>query len=377
MRSDHLREGAFEALRKKCRELEEENERQRNLLAEHGMAPAPSPEMPSVEAAPIRSSLSSQEKIVLFRSLFRGREDIYAQRWESQDGRTGYSPRTERDWQAYYAAKPADRKRVDKEARKNIPLNDEAIHAHLAGKQTLGVYPLLLDETCWFLAVDFDKTTWKEDAAAFRATCRELDVPAALERSRSGNGAHIWIFFERPISAGLARRLGSLILTRTMERRHQLGLDSYDRFFPNQDTMPKGGFGNLIALPLQKGPRESGFTEFLDDELRPYADQWTCLSSIRRVSQSLIERLISEALRHGDLIGVRIATVDDDDATFKIDVGQVRFRHCYPPIRFLDTTIRSRQPVQKPAAISNPADIHHAWGRTHMHNFHGHTAMSL
>jgi hypothetical protein len=127
MRSDHLREGAFEALRKKCRELEEENERLRNLLAEHGMAPAPSPVIPSVEAAPIRSSLSTQEKIALFRSLFRGREDLYAQRWESQDGRTGYSPRTERDWQAYYAAKPADRKRVDKETRKNIPLTDEAI----------------------------------------------------------------------------------------------------------------------------------------------------------------------------------------------------------------------------------------------------------
>ena len=313
MRSDHLREGAFEALRKKCRELEEENERLQNLLAEHGMAPAPSPVIPSVEAAPIRSSLSTQEKIALFRSLFRGREDLYAQRWESQDGRTGYSPRTERDWQAYYAAKPADRKRVDKETRKNIPLTDEAIHAHLAGKQTLGVYPLLLDETCWFLAVDFDKKTWKEDAAAFRATCRELDVPAALERSRSRNGAHIWIFFERPIPAGLARRLGSLILTRTMERRHQLGLDSYDRFFPNQDTMPKGGFGNLIALPLQKVPRDSGFTEFLDDELQSHADQWAFLSSIRRVSQSLTERLISEALRHGDLIGVRIATVDDEN----------------------------------------------------------------
>lgn len=313
MRSDRPGDDAFEALRKKCRELEAENARLRDLLAEHGVAPTPSPARPLVEPAPAKSSLSTPEKVALFRSLFRGREDLYAQRWESQDGRTGYSPRMERDWQAYYAAKPADRKRVDKETRKNIPLTDDAIHAHLAGKQTLGLYPLLLDETCWFLAVDFDKKTWKEDATAFRATCRELDVPAALERSRSGDGAHIWIFFEHPIPAGLARRLGALILTRTMERRHQLGLDSYDRLFPNQDTMPKGGFGNLIALPLQKGPRESGFTEFLDDELRPYADQWAFLASICRVSQSLVERLISEALKHGDLIGVRIATVDDEN----------------------------------------------------------------
>lgn len=159
MRSDHLREGALDALRKKCRELEEENARLRNLLAEHRVAPTLSPAMPSVEPAPVKSSLSTQEKITLFRSLFRGREDVYAQRWESQGGRIGYSPRTERDWQAYSAAKPADRKRVDKETRGNIPLSDEALHSHLVGKQTLGIYPLLLDETCWFLAADFDKKT--------------------------------------------------------------------------------------------------------------------------------------------------------------------------------------------------------------------------
>ena len=315
VKGDKIGDTEISALRKKCRNLEEENERLRKLLAEHPVVAdsAPITTQPPVEPAPCRSKLSTSEKITLFRSLFRGREDVYAQRWESPDGRSGYSPRTDRDWQAFYAATPEDRKRVDKETRKNIPLTDEAIHTHLAGKQTLGVYPMLLDETCWFLAVDFDKKTWKDDASAFRSTCGELNVPAALERSRSGNGAHIWIFFERPVPAGVARRLGSLILTRTMERRHQLGLDSYDRFFPNQDTMPKGGFGNLIALPLQKVPRESGFTEFLDDELRPYADQWSFLASIRRISQSAAERLIFEALQHGDLIGVRVASVDDDD----------------------------------------------------------------
>jgi superfamily II DNA or RNA helicase len=266
-----------------------------------------------LKSAPSRASLSISEKVALFRSLFRGREDVYAQRWERPDGRSGYSPKTDRNWHAYNAAKLGDRKRVDKETRKSIPLTDDAIHAHLSGKQTLGVYPLLLDETCWFLAVDFDKTTWRDDAAAFLATCREANVPAVMERSRSGSGAHIWIFFERPVPAGIARRLGSLILTRTMERRHQLGLESYDRFFPNQDTMPKGGFGNLIALPLQKLPRESGCTEFLDDDQRPYSDQWSFLATIRRMSQPTAERLISEALQHGDLIGVRIASVDDED----------------------------------------------------------------
>jgi superfamily II DNA or RNA helicase len=301
----HIDSLDIDELREECKRLRAENERVRNVLKQHGITSTP----PTKSV----SKLGTAEKIALFRSLFRGREDVYAQRWESPDGRHGYSPKTDRDWQAYYAAKPDDRKRVDKETRKNIPLTDEAIHAHLAGKQVLGVYPLLPDETCWFLAVDFDKKTWKEDTVAFLTTCRELKVPAALERSRSGNDGHIWIFFEQPVPAGVARRLGSLILTRTMERRHQLGLDSYDRFFPNQDTMPKGGFGNLIALPLQKAPRESGHTEFLDDDLRPYPDQWAFLTSIRRIQQSTAERLIAEALQHGDLIGVRMANVDDDD----------------------------------------------------------------
>jgi hypothetical protein len=281
----------------RCEQLEREIDRLRSLLDQHGIAIPAAATNSNLPATP--SSLKTPEKIALFRSLFRGREDVFAQRWESPDGRVGYSPTTERDWKAYYAAKPEDRKRVDKETRKNIPLDDEAIHAHLSGKQTLGVYPLLLDDTCWLLAVDFDKKTWREDAAAFRETCNTLGVPASVECSRSGNGAHIWIFFERPVPAGLARRLGSLLLTRTMERRHQIGLDSYDRLFPNQDTMPKGGFGNLIASPLQKVPREQGRSVFLDEEMRPYPDQWAYLGSVKRMAQTAAERLISEALRQG------------------------------------------------------------------------------
>ncbi len=314
MEGDSQADIDIQALAEKCGRLEAENQRLRALVAENGIALPVTPAEAKLQTQPARSALNTAQKITLFRSLFHGREDVYAQRWESQDGRSGYSPRTERDWKAYYAAKTEDRKRVDKETRKNIPLTDEAIRAHLTGKQTLGAYPLLLDETCWFLAVDFDKKTWKDDAAAFRATCQEMNVPAAIERSRSGNGAHIWIFFDRPVPAGVARRLGSLLLRRTMGRRHQLGLDSYDRFFPNQDTMPKGGFGNLIALPLQKKPRQSGFTEFLDDEMRPYPDQWAFLNSVQRMTQPAAERLVSEALQHGsDIIGVRFASVEDGE----------------------------------------------------------------
>jgi len=213
-------------------------------------------------------------KIALFRSLFRGRDDVYAVRSESENGKSGYSPASIKDWDALRLVPKSEWKKRDKETRQLLSLTDAAVHNHLSGKITMGVYPLLPDETCWFLAVDFDQHTWKEDAAAFIDSCREWNVPAALERSRSGDGAHVWVFFAAPVTAMLARKLGAALLTRTMERRHQLGLRSYDRLFPNQDTMPHGGFGNLIALPPQKIPRKSGYSIFLDDSLQPIADQW-------------------------------------------------------------------------------------------------------
>ena len=137
--------------------------------------------------------------------------------------------------------------------------------AHLQGRHVMGVYPLLEDETCWFLAVDFDKSTWQDDVLAFVATCRQVGLPVAVERSRSGNGAHVWFFFGEPVPAVIARRMGCYLITETMSRRHELSMESYDRLFPSQDTMPRGGFGNLIALPLQHGPRQQGNTVFLDD----------------------------------------------------------------------------------------------------------------
>ena len=150
-------------------------------------------------------------------------------------------------------------------------------------------------------------------APRFSLSCHELDVPAALERSRSGNGGHVWIFFERAIPATTARKLGCAILTRTMESRHQVGLDSYDRFFPNQDTMPKGGLGNLIALPLQKVPRANGNSVFVNAEFHPYPDQWGFLASVKRMSTDAVEAVVLEAQRRGDLIGVRISIAEDED----------------------------------------------------------------
>ncbi len=217
---------------------------------------------------------SPQAKITLFRSLFRGREDVYPRRFESRKtGKSGYAPACANEWVRGICEKPRI-KCAECPNRRFLPVTDDVIRWHLSGCDAegqpfvAGVYPLLQDETCFFLAVDFDKAGWREDAAAFLDTCRRLNLPAALERSRSGRGAHVWFFFEEAIPAALARRLGSHVLTETMEGRPDIGLDSYDRLFPNQDTMPQGGFGNLIALPLQKRPRKQDNSVFLDERLR-------------------------------------------------------------------------------------------------------------
>src|SRR5712691_11311256 len=310
----------FESPEQENIRLQEENARLRRLLAVHGipipqLAPENPPPTNTVEtAAPVAKEERAKKRIALFRSLFRGREDAYAQRWESADGRSGYAPAAIKDWKAINKSRPEDRKKVDQKTRKFLPVSDAVIGHHLLGKETVGVYPLLPDETCWFLAADFDKKTWEYDSQAFLETCREMGVPAALERSRSGKGGHNWIFFDRALPAITARKLGCVILTRTMERRHQVGLDSYDRFFPNQDTMPKGGLGNLIALPLQFAPRKAGNTKFIDPDFRPYPDQWQFLATIRRMPVDAAEEIVAEAQRKGDLIGVRMSIADDEDA---------------------------------------------------------------
>jgi superfamily II DNA or RNA helicase len=308
-----------------CERLRGENSRLRELLGHQQTihrkepscesGPKPNADQPNVVTESVRTvntELSIPEKIALFRSLFRGRDDIYAIRWEGADGKAGYSPASIRNWSALRSAPKSEWKKRDKETRQLLPLTDQALHDHLSGKITIGVYPLLVNETCWFLALDFDQKTWRQDAAAFVESCRQWNVPAALERSRSGDGAHVWIFFASAIAATFARRLGAALLTRTMERRHQLGLGSYDRLFPNQDTVPQGGFGNLIALPLQKMPRKSGNSVFLDDSLEPIADQWRYLASIPRMEPLTVENLVRGVERTGNVIGVRMSLADED-----------------------------------------------------------------
>jgi superfamily II DNA or RNA helicase/very-short-patch-repair endonuclease len=257
-------------------------------------------------------------KVALFRSLFRGRENVYARRFESRkSGRSGYQPDCANEWVRDICEKPRI-KCTDCPHQRFRPLTDAVITWHLQGQDdvgapfTMGVYPMLQDETCFFLAVDFDKSGWCADAGAFMETCRALNIPAALERSRSGNGAHVWIFLARAIPASVARRLGAHIITETMERRPELGLRSYDRFFPNQDTLPKGGFGNLIALPLQKRPRDCGNSVFLDSNLAPHPDQWAFLSAIQKIDRPTVEDVIERAEARGRVVGVLVLPTEEE-----------------------------------------------------------------
>lgn len=269
--------------------------------------------------AGIHRSSPVASKIALFKSLFRGREDVYPRRFESRKtGKSGYAPACANEWVRGICEKP----RIKCAAcphRRFLPVTDDVIRWHLSGRDdsgqpfVAGVYPMLLDETCFFIAVDFDKAGWQADTTAFLQACRRLGLAAALERSRSGQGGHVWLFFENAIPASLARRLGSHLLTEAMEHRPDIGLDSYDRLFPNQDTLPQGGFGNLIALPLQKGPRDEANSVFVDDDLAPLADQWEFLSSVRKIGRAEVEGIVREAEHRARILGVRLPPQEDGD----------------------------------------------------------------
>lgn len=249
----------------------------------------------------VTSSSTNDEKAELFQSLFKGREDIYARRWESKDGqKTGYAPACRNEWVRGVCEKPRIKCGGCKN-RESIPLDRNVIARHLSGKEVVGIYPLLSDETCLFLAMDFDEEDWRKDVAALRQVCENHAISIAVERSRSGNGAHIWFFFDEPISASAARKFGAVLLTSVMEQYSGMKFSSYDRLFPNQDTMPKGGFGNLIALPLQRKSRSAGNCVFIDENCVPYADQWAFLSTLRRLTVDDLNRLTALLGKNGEL----------------------------------------------------------------------------
>lgn len=278
----------------------------------------------SMESHPVQSRLSvdsnspgemtNAEKIKLFRSLFRGRDDIFSTLWTNEKtARNGYALRCDNEWNPNVCLKP--RVRCGECSNQAfLPVTDRVILDHFRGRHVVGVYPMLKDGTCWLLAVDFDKGDWMRDVAAFRDVCNSAELPVSVERSRSGDGAHAWFFFDMPVRAEVARRMGCHLITQAMSRCHGLSLSSYDRLFPNQDTIPQGGFGNLIALPLQREPRWRDNSVFVDESFNPMPDQWAYLASVERIPASSVKRIAENAVLSGQVLGVRSSGMEKDIA---------------------------------------------------------------
>ena len=226
-----------------------------------------------------------ETKLALYRELFRGRGDVYARRWESPSkGRSGWSP------------VHAGNRSTPRDERRYLPLTDEVVTAHLEGRETIGLYPLLTDDSCELFACDFDRTSWQLDVRAYVEVAEMVGLPTAVEISRSGDGAHVWIFFTARVAAADARAMGAALLREAIALRGELDLDSYDRFFPSQDHLPERGFGNLIALPLQgTSRRERNTTTFVDPvTFEPWPDQFAFLSSVRRSTPAQVKQIVSQ-----------------------------------------------------------------------------------
>lgn len=296
--------------------LRKENAELRSLLCAHGIEYKPRPTniieykpRPSNVIASIYSpislpviKLSLDERVALFMSLFKGRKDVFARRWFSKStGKAGYQPVCVNEWRRGVCDKKKF-KCAECPNRDFAPLTSQDVYRHLAGKDenccdVVGLYAIMPDNNCSFLCTDFDdkscKHGYKDDVLAFVGVCRDWQIPYAIERSRSGNGAHVWIFFEEPLPAFKARRLGNVILTEAMNRDGRMSFHSYDRFFPNQDRMPEGGFGNLVALPLQGQARKNLNTVFVDDDFLAYKDQWTFLYNIKKLREDDVNKLLN------------------------------------------------------------------------------------
>ena len=251
----------------------------------------------------IKRHLSLEEKVNVFRNLFKGREDVFARRWYSRtSGKSGYQPVCRNEWDRQLCNKKKY-KCTECPNKSFKPLEYDDIYRHLEGKSpdgqdVIGAYAILADNTCNFLCADFDDKSceygYKKDVLAYVGVCKDRGVPCSIERSRSGNGAHVWTFFEQPLPASKARRLGNMILTEAMERYGRISFKSYDRFFPNQDRLPEGGFGNLIALPLQGQARKEGNSVFVDENFMAYEDQWNYLLEIKRISGIAVDAILAK-----------------------------------------------------------------------------------
>lgn len=263
-----------------------------------GSLPIPCADVQKMTAGEKEKEL--QRRLDLFRNLFRGREDVYAQRFVNKSGKAGYQPACRNRWSV--GCKEQSFRCHACPHRDLIPLDEQVIRRHLhkdaSEKEVVGIYPILEDNTCYFLCADFDDKSctqgYKKDALSYVRVCKDWNIPAYIERSRSGNGAHVWMFFSEPVSAAKARKLGFSVLSAVMEENVRVEMKSYDRFFPNQDFLPKGGFGNLVALPLQGLARKGGNSVFVDENFVPFSNQWDVLATVLKVSDAEVSAILSQ-----------------------------------------------------------------------------------
>jgi len=285
--SDDAMNAELAALRSQLGRLQAENARLSRLLrlspGEAALPAAAQSGIFHVDPGPVDAGSSAAEKVAFYEWLFGSRRDVYAVRWaNARTRRAGWMPAVRERW----------RKGTRPSAGDYLPLTEQVLTAHLSGQLDIGLYPLLDGDQCHWLAADFDGPAAMLDALAYLKAARAAGAPAALEVSRSGLGAHAWLFFAAPVAAATARQLGAGLLREAIGLRGRMDLASYDRLFPSQDVLATGGIGNLIAAPLQGRCRRQGTTVFLDlATLEPQEDQWAYLSSVARLSPQEVTRL--------------------------------------------------------------------------------------
>lgn len=260
----------------------------------------------------------TQFHIDAYKFLFRGRDDVYAVRWE-KEGRSGYMPAYKVDWEDYNRHKSSGGTFANYSKKEYLPFNDSALKEHFEGKTTIGLYPLLSDNTSFFIAADFDEDNWQESILKLYKVCQEVELPAVIERSRSGNGGHLWLFFEENIPAFQSRKIMfDLLLQSGIVSKFEKE-PSFDRLFPNQDTHSGKGIGNLIALPLQGNSLTQGNSCFLEsDTFEPVEDQWTFLTTIQKISKQKIDSLYLQL--SGTTKEVFTSKYADSESSFELEI---------------------------------------------------------